>query len=99
MVDHLDNGTCSAITHLESVLQRLLDDRGDSGHVLVRRVGAAANEAILNLERPAVLLSSRTLIIIRRTVRTALDKTSVIWKIRSKEFERKRSGAMATVLA
>ena len=61
MVDHLDNGTCSAITHLESVLQRLLDDRGDSGHVLVGRVGAASDQAVLDLQRPVVLLGGGAL--------------------------------------
>jgi hypothetical protein len=38
------------------MLGSLLDDAGDPRHVLVRRVGAAADEAVLDLERPAVLL-------------------------------------------
>ncbi len=34
----------------------LRDDRSNPGHVLVGGVGAAANETILNFQRPAVLL-------------------------------------------
>ncbi len=44
--------------YLESVFESLLDDGRHSGHVFVGRVGAAANQAVLHLEGPAILLGS-----------------------------------------
>ena len=41
---------------LEAVLEGLLDDGGDPAHVFVGRVCAGSDEAVLYLQRPAVLL-------------------------------------------
>ncbi len=40
----------------------LRDDRSNPGHVLLGGVGAAANETILNFQRPAVLLGGCALL-------------------------------------
>ena len=49
------------IGYLEAVLERLVNDGGHSGHVLVGRVGAASDQAVLDLQRPVVLLGGGAL--------------------------------------
>ena len=57
--DLLGTGSDSELAlRLESVFGSLLDDRDGARHVLIRRVGAGANQANLELRRPAVLLNS-----------------------------------------
>ena len=43
------------------MLERLVNDRGHSGHVLVGRVGAASDQTVLDLQRPVVLLGGGAL--------------------------------------
>ena len=43
------------------MLERLVNDGGHSGHVLVGRVGAASDQAVLDLQRPVVLLGGGAL--------------------------------------
>ena len=53
-------GDVERALRLEALVQRLLHKRGHAAHVLVAGVGAGPDEAVLDLQRPAVLLGSVT---------------------------------------